>query len=252
MNGNKDTKAINGVKKTTADAASEYAAKDYYIAQRTDLLKNAFNAGASWIFNNQWHDIMQELPPRDGQYLVLYSSKNGDKVIPCYDLLVYSKDEDDDPQWGLAHGYEYLAFAITHWAFIPTPPKNLPLEYAFQFTEKHPFSPQVHNYVKDAQNKRLRYNLHSESRDKGKYGEGYFNNHIAKSLRDFFYNATEASLDDYTEFEYIEDQYGNSVERQLLRINDTAPGEEDDMLSFLIIGRTSDMLHLEYLGVEFG
>ncbi len=40
-------------RKSSAEAASDYAAKDYYIAQRTDLLKNAFNAGASWLYNNQ-------------------------------------------------------------------------------------------------------------------------------------------------------------------------------------------------------
>lgn len=111
-------------RKTSAEAASDYAAKDYYIAQRTDLLKNAFNAGASWFYNNQWHDIYVETPPKSGQYLVIYLLDNRKELVQVYDILVYFKENEEEGllPWGLGEGYEYLAGAITHWAHIPKAP----------------------------------------------------------------------------------------------------------------------------------
>ena len=113
-------------RKSSAEAAADYAAKDYYIAQRTDLLKGAFNAGASWLFNNQWHDMYEEAPPKSGQYLVIYLMDKGEKEPPekryvqVFDILVYFKDNEDEGllPWGLDEEFEYLANAITHWALI--------------------------------------------------------------------------------------------------------------------------------------
>lgn len=118
------------MKKTTSEAAAEYAAKDYFISQRTEQLTNAFNAGASWMFNNQWHDVYEELPPKSGMYLVLYALDLGPGTKPFYtDVLPFFKEnieEGNDP-WGLDDGFEYLSHALTHWAFIPQFPKNYKL-----------------------------------------------------------------------------------------------------------------------------
>lgn len=118
------------MKKTTYEAAAEYAAKDYFISQRTEQLTNAFNAGASWMFNNQWHDIYEELPPRSGMYMVLYAMDPEISKIPFYiDVLPFFKeniDEGNNP-WSLDDGSEHLANALTHWAFIPAYPKDYKL-----------------------------------------------------------------------------------------------------------------------------
>ena len=109
---------------SSAEAAANYAAKDYFISQRTEQLTNAFNAGVAWLYSNQWHDIYVEAPPKSGQYLVIYLMDNGEKLVQVYDMLVYFKDNEDEGllPWGLDEGYEYLAKAITHWAFIPKAP----------------------------------------------------------------------------------------------------------------------------------
>lgn len=109
---------------SSAEAAANYAAKDYFISQRTEQLTNAFNAGVAWLYSNQWHDIYVEAPPKSGQYLVIYLMDNGGKLVQVYDILVYFKEEEEDGRlpWGLAEEYEYLAGAITHWAYIPKAP----------------------------------------------------------------------------------------------------------------------------------
>ena len=139
-------------RKSSAEAAADYAAKDYYIAQRTDLLKSAFNAGASWLFNNQWHDVYEEPPPKSGQYLVIYLMDKGEKEPPekryvqVFDILVYLKDNEDEGllPWGLEDEFEYLANAITHWAFIPKTPPITTLEDGFYLGGAKPYNPEMH------------------------------------------------------------------------------------------------------------
>lgn len=109
---------------SSAEAAANYAAKDYFISQRTEQLTNAFNAGVSWLYNNQWHDIYVEAPPKSGQYIVIYLMDNGEKLVQVFDILVYFKENEEDGllPWGVGEGFEYLANAITHWAYIPKLP----------------------------------------------------------------------------------------------------------------------------------
>ncbi len=109
---------------SSAEAAADYAAKDYFIAQRTEQLTKAFNAGVSWLYNNQWHDIYVEAPPKSGQYLVIYLMDNGEKLVQVFDILVYFKENEEEGllPWGVGEGFEYLAGAITHWAHIPKLP----------------------------------------------------------------------------------------------------------------------------------
>jgi len=109
---------------SSAEAAADYAAKDYFIAQRTEQLTKAFNAGVSWLYNNQWHDIYVETPPKSGQYIVIYLMDNGEKLVQVFDILVYFKENEEEGlmPWGVGEGFEYLASAITHWAHIPKLP----------------------------------------------------------------------------------------------------------------------------------
>lgn len=139
-------------RKSSAEAAADYAAKDYYIAQRTDLLKAAFNAGASWLFNNQWHDMYEETPPRSGQYLVIYIMDKGEEMpidkryVQVFDILVYFKDNEDEGllPWGLGEEFEYLAGAITHWAHIPNTPKFEIKEDGTYLGKGMPYNPEMH------------------------------------------------------------------------------------------------------------
>lgn len=133
---------------SSAEAAANYAAKDYFISQRTEQLTNAFNAGVAWLYNNQWHDIYVEAPPKSGQYLVIYLMDNGEKLVQVYDILVYFKDNENEGllPWGLDEGYEHLASAITHWAFIPKAPEiedngNVLI---LGRNRSHPYDPQMH------------------------------------------------------------------------------------------------------------
>lgn len=133
-------------RKSSADAAADYAAKDYYIAQRTDLLKNAFNAGASWFYHNQWHDMYEEAPPKSGQYLVIYLMNNGEKLVQVYDILVYCKEDEEEGliPWGLGEEHLYLANAITHWAHIPKPPAIQATEDGMYLGKSQPYNPEMH------------------------------------------------------------------------------------------------------------
>lgn len=106
-------------RKNSAEAASAYAAKDYYIAQRTELLENAFNAGAAWLYNNQWHDIYEEHPVKSDKYLALYlvASDDGQCEQEC-EVMDY--DTEQENPWQCATD---KSLAITHWAYVPKLPQ---------------------------------------------------------------------------------------------------------------------------------
>lgn len=143
---------------SSAEAAANYAAKDYFISQRTEQLTKAFNAGVAWLYNNQWHDIYVEAPPKSGQYLVIYLMDNGEKLVQVYDILVYFKENEEEGllPWGLDEKYEYLAGAITHWAFIPKPPAIEKNDNNLILDRKNVYNPEMHrrdydNLTKEAQ-----------------------------------------------------------------------------------------------------
>lgn len=122
-------------RKSTAEAATDYAAKDPYIAQRANLLKNAFNAGAAWLYANQWRDVYEEMPARSGRYLAIYLVDRGDGyreseryAQQC--VMLTCRVEDGQSEWVVEDGSP-LPFAITHWAHIPKmPPISLRPECA--------------------------------------------------------------------------------------------------------------------------
>lgn len=58
-------------------AAEAYAdvTRAYLLGEETELVRNAFEAGAEWAFANQCHDINKELPKETENVLVLSERK---------------------------------------------------------------------------------------------------------------------------------------------------------------------------------
>lgn len=56
---------------TKAAEAYTDATRAYMFGYETELVMNAFEAGAEWALANQWHDINKELPRETENVLVL-------------------------------------------------------------------------------------------------------------------------------------------------------------------------------------
>ena len=56
---------------TKAAEAYTDATRAYMFGYETELVMNAFEAGAEWALANQWHDINKELPKETENVLVL-------------------------------------------------------------------------------------------------------------------------------------------------------------------------------------
>lgn len=81
-------------------------------------LKDAFKIGVEWVLANQWHSVADgDLPPQDGEYLVLVSD------VPeffCYNV--------ESNYWSKSREFFYKDWCaqerITHWMEMPKLPKQ--------------------------------------------------------------------------------------------------------------------------------
>lgn len=62
-------------------AAEDYAdvTRAYLLGEETELVRNAFEAGAEWALANQWYEMDEELPPIDEDCLFIFF--NGRKNV---------------------------------------------------------------------------------------------------------------------------------------------------------------------------
>lgn len=212
-------------RKSTAEAAAEYAAKDYFISQRTEQLTNAFNAGASWMYSNQWHDIYAENPTRNGEYLVLYLHDNGEifkdeskRFIQKCAILNCRVDKDGICKW-IVDEKSRIPCAITHWAYLPKLP---PLEIRSEYTP-----------TKDPGN--LKWVI--EDSDLKLSNDGLINLNDSLEAHFGYINSLLAKSGELTEDEYLTlDMYSGDnwqLEKYSILINDT--GDVDRMWHLKIL-----------------
>ncbi len=90
----------------------------------------------------------------------------------------------------------------------------------------------------------MRYALRKLDKIASAMGKEYLNNHILKSLNNFFAQNDDDNVISSIELDAYQTQSGESY--AVLRVNDIS--DDNDMLEFAVIGQQYDVLKLSFLG----
>lgn len=106
--------------KTPDELADRYYDTCEFIGRVPDVIKQAFLAG--YAAANRWISVEEELPERDGEYLV--SSQYGKTSKPLLSILRVATFSTSNESRINTEGFLYtdgsIDFNVTHW--MPLPP----------------------------------------------------------------------------------------------------------------------------------
>jgi len=81
---------------------------------------DGFKAGAEWMLSNLWHSVAEELPPIDGEYLILVKLQD-----PDYEYHIeIAPWRNGKYQGSLMMAVEFGQEEVTHWMPIPKLPER--------------------------------------------------------------------------------------------------------------------------------